>query len=59
MPNPQQNERKMRVQNLAERIAKILHDDMERNGKLKPSPTSPKFWSVVQIELNKLKGDDE
>lgn len=47
------SDQKMRVERLVGKIATILHDDIQREGKLKPNYMSPKFWAMVQGEIRR------
>lgn len=55
MSDQQQSPKQARLKALAKKIAQIVHEDVQANGPLKPSATSPKFWVHVQRELDKLK----
>jgi|GEM_PF-6488656 len=44
---------KVRVERLAGKIATILYEDIQRDGKLKPNYMSPKFWALVQGEIRR------
>jgi hypothetical protein len=48
------SEKKERFEALARKIAPIIHADQQKNGKLKPSYTSPKFWVYIQREIRQL-----
>jgi hypothetical protein len=51
--------RNPRLESLSKQIARILHNDIQRNGPLKPSHMSPKFWGSVQSEMIKLEKVEE
>jgi len=52
------SDKKERLEALARKIAPIIHADQQKNGQLKPSFMSPKFWAYIQREVRSLEEKD-
>jgi len=50
-------DKKQRLTALAKKLAKIIYEDEQKHGDLKPSYRSPKFWAYIEREMNKLNND--
>ena len=56
MPTPP-IDKKQRLTALAKKLAKIIHEDEQKHGDLKPSYRSPKFWAYIEHQMKQIKGD--
>lgn len=46
--------KKERLEAMARQIAPIIIEDLEKNGAMKPSYLSPKFWKYVEKEIETI-----
>ena len=51
-------DKKQRLTALAKKLAKIIHEDEQKHGDLKPSYRSLKFWAYIEHEMKQIKNDD-
>jgi len=47
-------DKKVRLEQLARKLAEVIQEDIEQHGSLKPSYMSPKFWVYIQREMKRL-----
>ena len=47
-------DKKVRLEQLARKLAGVIRKDIEQHGSLKPSYMSPKFWVYIQREMKRL-----